>query len=517
VSDSTKSFHTKTQDNRKSLKELLQNLLFYYLVSLFSHNVTKVALLFCVVFVNSIAFSQSTLVAPVGGLSYQWYKNGNPIAGATYINYAPNSKGVYYAHFINTNGTQCQTDIYILEELLGAAVTLNLTGFDANTTISWSNGATTPSITVSASSNVMTYTATQVSDNGACVQQSVFKVQYVNFNMPINTVCEADGQYPNLINLTAPQSGFDYQWYKNGLAIPGANFSNYTATSAGVYQAYFVDGGGCKQQTEVFILENVCILNYESSSKVTLKVEGYDSNTTIKWSTGATTPTISVNPTSNVISYSATLTSDNGACIEEMKFKVMAFGCITPPVINTSARCGAGSITLTGGYCSGTIQWYDSSSTLNVAATGNTFTIPNLSQSKLYYASCKIGLCESKRVGVLADILPIPISEIAPMNPTCLGVVTLPNGSIIATKYYISDSYSITEGTSFSSSFNGVFNSVPPNGVLTNTLKIDIIQSYTVRFLSSNGCIKDQTIVLTNVCPTCPINYCIGATISHQK
>lgn len=57
----------------------------------------------------------------------------------------------------------------------------------------------------------------------------------------------------SLATLTAtPSTGFSYQWYLDGVAIPGATGSSYTATSNGVYTVEISDEIGCTTISDQF-------------------------------------------------------------------------------------------------------------------------------------------------------------------------------------------------------------------------------------------------------------------------
>jgi len=95
-----------------------------------------------------------------------------------------------------------------------------------------------------------------------------------------------------------------------------------------------------------------------------------------------------------------------------LSFPTINTGCIGVYVLTKkdSARCGPGVVTLGATSTSNAVvQWYDALSGGNLVGTGNAFTTPPLSTTKVYYVSAKMGTsCESGRMAVTATIHPIP-------------------------------------------------------------------------------------------------------------
>lgn len=60
---------------------------------------------------------------------------------------------------------------------------------------------------------------------------------------------------------------YTYKWYKNGVAIAGANSNAaYTATSAGTYFVMLTDAAGCAVSSIVRTVTNECCSRCESDS-----------------------------------------------------------------------------------------------------------------------------------------------------------------------------------------------------------------------------------------------------------
>ncbi len=191
-----------------------------------------------------------TLFGCTGMSSYQWYKNGNPISGATLINYIANTIGEYWCSV--TNGVGCANTtnhIYIYIHTLPKAhiigshyvcalpsgvATLNLsTLFDANYTYNWisipAGAIFSPTNANATSINItmplvlpVTYqfivTVTDVTTG--CINSDTMCVTF--FETPVLSVtnlnaCQGTSVTltPSLINTTK----YKYQW-TNGATTP---------------------------------------------------------------------------------------------------------------------------------------------------------------------------------------------------------------------------------------------------------------------------------------------------------
>lgn len=190
--------------------------------------------------------------------------------------------------------------------------------------------------------------------------------------------------------------------------------------------------------------------------------------------------------------------------------------CCIKPIVSGNSRCGAGSTSLLASGCSGEVRWYNSASSA-VINVGNTYTTPILSESVLYYVSCYVNGCESPRSTVLAEIKGFPSVQIFGANPSCLGNIVQTNGEIYATKFTDANQYSLNEGLTFQPAISSPIELIPSSGLLRNNLSIQTENSFTVRVFANNGCAKDLTVTLTNVCPSCPDNSCAYPFITKTK
>jgi len=120
--------------------------------------------------ISNYANAQFTLNAPSGNSesNYQWYTGtaaaATPVGGATSASHTTSTAGVYFATF-DKEGCGGATDYFVLVDDCDGDEEVTLSVGDSGT-ISWSNGDTGTSITVTATQTAETYTATM--ESGDC-------------------------------------------------------------------------------------------------------------------------------------------------------------------------------------------------------------------------------------------------------------------------------------------------------------------------------------------------------------
>jgi len=117
-------------------------------------------------------------------------------------------------------------------------------------------GQTGPSIPVTQSGNYYV-----IVDYGSCIMNSYSNIVAVNiisgFELTINTTDSTDficeGSSKTLVS-SHQDASFNYQWYRNNVAISGANAATYNATLEGTYKL-IITVGSCVFESNTFFLE----------------------------------------------------------------------------------------------------------------------------------------------------------------------------------------------------------------------------------------------------------------------
>jgi|GEM_PF-1535177 len=187
-------------------------------------------------------------------ISYQWYRNGVVIAGATGSTHATNLPGAYKVNIVtgpcrsDTSDEVTVTVVPVPQATLTASV---LDICDGDTTVimastapgysyTWHHNGSTVAGAQGASLPVyLTGNYSVTVSNGGCVATSlplhltVHPMPVVNL-LPSGSqgLCPGDTIHFN----TPPGSSYTYLWHHNGLPVPNQVSNTYSATAPGTYQ-----------------------------------------------------------------------------------------------------------------------------------------------------------------------------------------------------------------------------------------------------------------------------------------
>ncbi|WP_396172522.1 gliding motility-associated C-terminal domain-containing protein [Flavobacterium sp.] len=226
---------------------------------------------------------------------YQWYKNNQPIAGATALTLPVNQtlgNGNYNLVVTIPNITNPVTSNTITVTLGNAAapvisqtgtycnssstVTLSSTYSGSQYQYQWYRNAAAISGAISAtlSTNQEGSYYVIVTNSGCPVTSNLWNIQAatgtITIENPANDVILPGEQ--KVLTTTTSLNQPTYQWYRNNILIAGATASSYTATQDGIYKVIATEAGnGCTITAEASVT-----LVYPTSFVLTINVNsGY--------------------------------------------------------------------------------------------------------------------------------------------------------------------------------------------------------------------------------------------------
>ncbi|WP_294277831.1 choice-of-anchor L domain-containing protein [uncultured Chryseobacterium sp.] len=299
-------------------------------------------------------------VATVPGMTFQWYKDGAPISGATSVTYMANQPGVYEVK-VSVPGNQCPSSASITivggttpaaqDATLKICTTPNNLNFNLNNAIpliTTTQGAVVRFYVSQAdavaqnnnyltTANVASYNGTDgqvlyvvVSNGGFCSKRVTLTLrkeatpiaQLVSTKLKI---CAGES-----VTLTAA-GGATYQW-SNSTTVTGAT-QTLSPTQTTTYTVYAIGVQGCKSaQPATVTVEVVPAITSNLSGgmicagdQITLDA-GAGPNYTYSWNTGSTTRTITVATPGTY-----TVTISNGVCSKVYTTQVLL--AIPPSII----------------------------------------------------------------------------------------------------------------------------------------------------------------------------------------
>jgi hypothetical protein len=344
----------------------------------------------------------------------------------------------------------------------GGSVTLTSSSAIGNT---WSNGATTQSITVANSSvNIVTISI------GTCSTSSIPTIVTVN-NMPTTPTITANGltTFCTGGNVTLTSSSNIGNTWSNGATSQSIN-----VLTSGTYSVSVSNGLCSAISTPIIVTVNVAPMVTISASGPIILCQGgsvilvSSSATGNTWSNGATTQSITVaNSSANIVTVS------NGTCSTSSIPTIVTVNDIpTTPIITP-----IGSLN----FCQGdSVLLVSSSNTGNLWSNGLVTSSIYVLQSGLYtLAFTDNNGCTSISSPIIISVLPLPQVSIAASGST-----TICQGE------------SITLTASPSSSYFW------SNGSISQGITVSQSGIYSVDVTGSNGCNNNSIIVTVQVIST---------------
>ncbi len=354
-------------------------------------------------------------VAATGtGITYQWQKNGTPIAGATSSSYSLTNislsdAGSYTVVITGTSpcGTLTSNAAVLTVNPLpltitaattttfcaGGSVVLNATtGYTYQWQLGSSNipGATSASYTATASGSYTVLISNSTTGcNGTSNAISVIaNSPPVSSITPAGTAAYCSG---GSVTLSGPSTGgITYQWNLGGVPIPGATNVTYSANATGSYTLTVAAGTGCNAtSTPTVVSMNPLPTATATAASSTTICQG--TNVTINANTGtglsyvwnlnglpvtpaATGASIAA---SNAGTYTVTVTNTATGCQNTSSGVAVTVNPLPPATITAAGAtsfCSGDSVTLNANSGTGlSYSWNYNGSPVTPAATGASF------------------------------------------------------------------------------------------------------------------------------------------------
>ncbi|MDR3679417.1 MAG: T9SS type A sorting domain-containing protein, partial [Flavipsychrobacter sp.] len=350
------------------------------------------------------------------GYTYQWNLDGTPIPGATNQVYSATNAGNYSVVVTDVNScpsTSVPDSVTVFSSPVVNVFPLSSTTFcaggsvglqavpDPTFTYQWQlngtslTGATQDSFRATTSGNY----SVAVTNLNNCTYTSAATL-VTSLPVPSGPIA-ASGSTAicsnSSVTLTAPSgAGYTYQWYNNGVAIPGANLISYNANAAGLYNvvvisnSYCIDTASPVNVTQFPLPGNIINTSgpttFCQGGSVILSA-GTGPGVTYQWqlnglNLSTTTDSLIVSPTTaGTYSYSVTIGNSAG-CTE------------TPPAVNVTVNSsptpvitgnGTGGLSAQAGFSS--YQWYLNGTAVPANGNTNTYTAATGGDYTVYVTS----------------------------------------------------------------------------------------------------------------------------------
>ncbi len=390
--------------------------------------------------------------------------------------------GTYYATKAGFCGTETSTDSLIVSvNALPAAPSITGTlsfcaggqtvlNVSPTSNITWNNGSTDSSLTVTAAGN---YSVTFTDTLTGCTSSS--SVAVIENALPNAAITASKAQFcaNDTITLSVGASGI---WSS------GDTSTSINVTTAGTYSVVITDANGCVNSDSI-VMSNYVATPFALSTAGSTSICANGSlvlttNTSgVSWSTGVTADSITIAAAGT---YYATKAGFCGTETSTDSLIVSVTALPTAPVISaltTTTFCQGGSVTLTASPTNN-ITWSNASNDSSISvSTSGSFT------------------------AIFTDTL-TGCSNTS--NAIVVQVNALPNASINASKaqFCTNDTITLSVGNS------GIWSS----GDTSTSIQVIAAGTYSVVVTDTNGCIDSSNIVLSNYVATPIVVSALGNT-----
>jgi gliding motility-associated-like protein len=306
------------------------------------------------------------------------------------------------------------------------------------------------------------------------------------------------------IELNTSQTGYNLQWFRNGVAIPGATTNTHFATLTGDYQVRIAGAsGGCQllsTPSTLTISERPTFnLNLNAAyceDQVVNITSGASPTGGIFTGAGVSSGTFNANVAGigqHILTYE--YVDAVSSCAYQEGAVVQVKSKPAPPATISASGCASSSIVLqaTGATPSQTYAWYTdpTGGSAIAGATTGSYATPTLTSSQTYYATINDGGCESDRTSVTAQVNAVPASPVATATSSCVpaSLTLTASGAADGQYQWYSDE---TGTTAITGEVNAVFNT-------------PIISTSTTYYVSiNNGTCESERTEVTATIATLP-------------
>ncbi len=253
------------------------------------------------------------------------------------------------------------------------SATATVTGGTPAYTYKWNNGATTSSISSLCSGN---YKVVVTDSHGCKDSANVTITQPLTITINVsqtNVTCNGNCDGKASVTITGGTPVYTYKW------STGATTSSISALCAGVYKIVVTDSNHCKDSANVTITQPTPLVitiaqtnpacNGNCNGTATATVSGGTPVYTYKWSTGATTSSIS---SLCAGAYKIVVTDKNG-CKDSANVTITQPPGMIVTTTNTNVTCngnciGTATVSVSGGNAPYTYKWSTGATTTNVSS-----------------------------------------------------------------------------------------------------------------------------------------------------
>ena len=420
--------------------------------------------------------------------SYSW-SNGATTASITGV-----SAGTYTITITDANGCSDDAQITITEPtaLIASAVadsmvscngwydggaTASATGGETPYSYSWSNGATTASIT---GVGAGTYTITITDANGCSddAQITITEPTSLNASAVADSMVSCNGWYDGgaTASATGGETPYSYSWSN------GATTASIAGVGAGTYTITITDANGCSDDAQIIITEPTALIasavadsmvscNGWYDGGATASATGGESPYSYSWSNGATTASIAG---VGAGTYTITITDANG-CSDDAQITITEpTSLIASAVADSMVSCngwydGGATASATGGETPYSYSWSNGATTASITGVGaGTYTITITDAN-----GC-------------SDDAQITITE-----PTSLNASAVADSMVSCNGWY--DGGATASATGGTTPYRYSWS----NGATTASITGVGPGTYTITITDANGCSDDAQITIT--------------------